>query len=303
MERKIYSKGDVIIREGEFGNEFFEILSGSAEVVTGYETPDRKTLTVLTLGQFFGEMAILEGYQRSATVIAAEDGTAVVAIPADGMEEYFKHEPAKILELFTHLGTRVRALTADYKEAVAVLRELEGPEEPREEGFFGKIKKFVTAYRTGKNIKIQASDEAMRVLKYGRYRDGYSKRVDNYQKGTIIFWEGERWACMYAIHWGSVGIYSAYGKPEQKLLTTLHADEFFGEMGMIENQQRSATAVVLEDDTTLEIIYPEDLAELFEKNPGKVAKMLQNLSYRLRRLTIEYLEVCRKISDKAGDEA
>ena len=64
---------------------------------------------------------------------------------------------------------------------------------------------------------------------------------------------------------------------------------------MVENAPRSATAVALDDDTTVEIIYPEDLADLFKKNPGKVDMILQDLSKKLRTLTARYYDICEKI--------
>jgi CRP-like cAMP-binding protein len=57
---------------------------------------------------------------------------------------------------------------------------------------------------------------------------------------------------MYDIRSGSVGIYEAYGTQEEKLLTQLYANQFFGELGMIDNVERSCTAVVMENGTELE---------------------------------------------------
>ena len=70
-------------------------------------------------------------------------------------------------------------------------------------------------------------------------------------------------------------------------------------MGMIANEARSATAVAI-DDSTLEIIRPDDLEELFRENPLKVDMLLQNLSGRLRRLTLDYSALCEKIQEKQG---
>ena len=81
---------------------------------------------------------------------------------------------------------------------------------------------------------------------------------------------------MYDIHWGRVGIYTGFGTSEEVMLTDLSTNHFFGEMGMIEKQPRSATAVVL-DEATLEIIREDDLEDLFEKNPAKIGMILGNL--------------------------
>ena len=58
-----------------------------------------------------------------------------------------------------------------------------------------------------------------------------------FKKGEVIFKQGDLSDCMYDILWGEVGIYADYGTPEEKLLTTLETERFFGEMGMIEGRR------------------------------------------------------------------
>lgn len=82
------------------------------------------------------------------------------------------------------------------------------------------------------------------------------------------------------------------------MLTELYPNTFFGEMGMINGSPRSATAVALEE-TTLEIIFPRDLNELFEKNPPKAFMILAHLSGRLRKLTDQYMAACDILSSAA----
>ena len=84
--------------------------------------------------------------------------------------------------------------------------------------------------------------------------------------------------------------------PEEKELTVLTENSFFGDMGMVSSEPRSATAVTLEDDTIVEIIRPEDLDALFEKNPPKAAMIINQFSYRLRKLTNDYLDACEQVA-------
>ena len=72
---------------------------------------------------------------------------------------------------------------------------------------------------------------------------------------------------------------------------------------MLEDKPRSATAVAMEDGTTVESIYSSEFAELFEKNPAKIEMILRHLSYRIRRLTNEYEKACKMVSDIADAEA
>ena len=128
-----------------------------------------------------------------------------------------------------------------------------------------------------------------------------------FKKGGVIFKQGDASDCMYDVLWGKVGIYANYGTPEEKLLTTLETEQFFGEMGMIEGLPRSATAVALTNDTKVRIITPETFQELFRKSPARVLMVITNMSRRIRELTIDYLTACQTVAksveaEKAGAE-
>ena len=293
MQEKLFNKGDVIFHKGDFGESFFRIAAGSVEIVD-----DGKQLVVLKEGAFFGEMAILETYPRSATAIALSDGTKLEEISESDTESYFEKQPEMILGFFCHLSDRLRALTDDYKEAADALERITGEGQPREEGFLARVGKALGGLFSS-HPKDEISAEAQRYIDSADFTDGYSVSVEEYMPGTVIFREGEPGRCMYAIHWGKVGIFTGYGTPEEKKLTELMPNQFFGEMGMIEGAPRSATAVILDEKTTLETIGPDDLAKLFQENPAKVYMILKNLSYRLRMLTQSYTDVCRKLGKDA----
>ena len=112
-----------------------------------------------------------------------------------------------------------------------------------------------------------------------------------YRRGQIIFREGEVGNCMYFITSGRVGIYTGYGTDQEKLLAELTEEQFFGEMGMIERLPRSATAICLEDDTSTELIYEENLDEAIKNSPAMIFVALQHLSTRLKAMTDAYDKV------------
>ena len=297
MQEKVFNQGDVIFREGDYGESFFRIIEGSVEVIIDYQGENEKKLTELGAGAYFGELAVLETYPRSATVIALADQTKVKEISEKEIDDYFTQEPATILELFRHIGARLRTLTTDYEEASAVYEKLSGDEKVQDEDLKSRISKVLSRFigRHGQPV----SAETQRALENTDFTAGYAKNTTSYAAGTVIFREGEPGRCMYVVHWGKIGIYADYGKPEQKLLTELFPGQSFGEMGMIANEARSATAVTLEE-STLEIIGPDDLEELFKENPPKVDMLLRNLSARLRKLTADYSALCEKIQEKQG---
>ena len=291
MTEKQFNKGDVIFREGDMGETLYQIVDGSVGIYAAYGESDQQLLVQLGKGKFFGEMAVIEVYPRSATAVADSDVKAV-EIAWGEVSEYFKSEPDRILDIMKSLGDRLRDLTVNYNDVCATIKELgAGEGKEKSAGLIDKIKKFAGVYKKSKNADA-ISQEALRKLSQKGHADGYNLKVEKYDKGTVIFKEGEIGDCMYDIHFGTVGIYSGYGTPDEKLIAKLSTDEFFGELGMIENVKRSGTAVVLDNDTTLEIITPDDLKDLFKENPPKVEMILEHVSYRLRKLTKEYMSAC-----------
>ena len=73
MVERRFGAGDVIMKEGDQAAGFFVITSGKVEVVRGAAGDRPEVLNTLGPGEFFGEMALFEGFPRSATVRVKED--------------------------------------------------------------------------------------------------------------------------------------------------------------------------------------------------------------------------------------
>jgi CRP/FNR family transcriptional regulator, cyclic AMP receptor protein len=123
-----------------------------------------------------------------------------------------------------------------------------------------------------------------------------------YKSGEVIFWEDEPGVGMYVVHTGEVGIYKAFGTQEQTELAHLQAADFFGEMALLEDESRLATAVALTDSRLLGLFHP-DMFDLFERKPQLGVKLLAALAgmlaKRLRKTNLDLLELVR-ISRLAG---
>lgn len=122
------------------------------------------------------------------------------------------------------------------------------------------------------------------------------------KRNEVIFNEGDKSDCMYDIRLGRVGIYANYGTKEEKLLTELTKDQFFGEMGIVEGYPRSATAVAMGDMTELTVIPKNDFEEYCKNNPEKTVLIMKNMSSRIRELTRDYLEVCHTVAESMEAE-
>ena len=140
----------------------------------------------------------------------------------------------------------------------------------------------------------------------GRLKKGASQMehmIRNYKKGDVIFVEGDLENAMYTLLEGVVGIYANYGKPGEKLLTKLKAENraTFGEMGLLNAMPRSATAVALEDVKAC-YITGETFGDYFCEDPAAILLIMRNMSKRIRELTNDYLDACRAVSELVESE-
>ena len=102
---------DVIFEEGSTGRELFVVLDGQVEIakVAG---ASKTTIVMLGKGEFFGEMAVIDGSARSATAIAATPNTKVMKINHARFVYLVSQQPAFALMVMDALSKRLRASNA-----------------------------------------------------------------------------------------------------------------------------------------------------------------------------------------------
>lgn len=76
-ELRSYDEGDIIVTEGEQGSSLFLIVSGEVKVFTRGERGEHVPLAELGPGDFFGEVSLLTGRPRTATITARSEVTAI----------------------------------------------------------------------------------------------------------------------------------------------------------------------------------------------------------------------------------
>jgi CRP/FNR family cyclic AMP-dependent transcriptional regulator len=100
-----FPAGHVIARQGEVGTGFFVIVDGAVRVVRGGET-----VVTLGPGDFFGELSVIDGRPRIASVIA-EGPTTCLALPSWDFEAVLRAEPSVSIAILRGLAGRLRELT------------------------------------------------------------------------------------------------------------------------------------------------------------------------------------------------
>lgn len=110
----LYPRDVAIVEQGgraedaEDGDSLYVIVEGRVRVVREREGREQK-LAELGPGEFFGEMALLDGKPRSATVIAEED-TQCMILPRWELQRAMRRDPEVAIHMLAVLSERLRSV-------------------------------------------------------------------------------------------------------------------------------------------------------------------------------------------------
>jgi CRP-like cAMP-binding protein len=176
------------------------------------------------------------------------------------------------------------------------------------------------------NIFARSTDEQKTIVEVLRklplfcdFKDGQLREFErimhrrSFKAEETIFWEGEPGVGMYIIHEGRVGIYKRINDNEREQLAELKKGDFFGEVALLDESPRSATAVALEDTRILGLFRP-DLVELAERKPRLgtlfffqlarvLGERLRGMNQELQELRVELLELNRRLQPESTERS
>jgi CRP/FNR family cyclic AMP-dependent transcriptional regulator len=112
-----YRRGEVVFREGDPGDWLFVVASGRVKVVVSSPQGDEMVLAALGPTDTFGELALVDGGARSATVEAVEPSSLLV-LSRVAFLEVLHERPALVEGLLGSLGGLIRRLTDQTSDLV-----------------------------------------------------------------------------------------------------------------------------------------------------------------------------------------
>src|SRR5438552_517614 len=114
-------------------------------------------------------------------------------------------------------------------------------------------------------------------------------RLQTYQAGRNIFQEGDPGDGLYVIVEGKVQITFLVGQDQRRVLSRLGPGDFFGEMAVLDNHPRSATAAA-ETDTQVYFIRRDDLQHVLASSPALAVSLVKEFSLRMREFNQQYTQ-------------
>jgi CRP-like cAMP-binding protein len=112
---KTYAAGEVPVRQGEPGNSFYIIKNGRVDVVVRKNAGESSVVAALGPGNFFGEMSLLTGAPRTASIQVKEDAEFIV-IDKESFGNTLAKNPAIAESLSQILSERQTGLDAEHEK-------------------------------------------------------------------------------------------------------------------------------------------------------------------------------------------
>jgi CRP-like cAMP-binding protein len=102
-----YAKRDIVLQKGAAGDGLLFLLSGQLQVIDVTEDGRAIGLRMLAPGDFFGEIAVINGSQRTASVVAMSS-VLVAFLPAPAALHLFSHSPSVANMMLRHLAEKIQ---------------------------------------------------------------------------------------------------------------------------------------------------------------------------------------------------
>lgn len=233
-----YAPGATIIKQGDIADYFYIIVKGRAEVVATNPAGDEVVVSYLEIGEYFGEMGILEGGRRTATVRATA-GSDVTVMRLDRETFASLMENSKLTNNQVSALIRQRAIVTSLSQIGTNKSQLDA---------LGKS----ATYQDG-----VGSEKLMASL-----QDKWE--VKTYQPGEVILGQDDVILGMYIVAKGNVDVVDVAQSVHVK---TLQTSEFFGARSSILQKHKGCIVQAGKDgDVEIVFINQADLDKLVPKD-------------------------------------
>lgn len=117
IQTRLYKAGKTVFREGDTGDGIYVIIEGCVQISALVGQGERRVLSRLGPGDFFGEMAVLDNEPRSATTTAETDAQ-LYFIPREELLQMLERSPRLAVSLVREFSLRMRDFNRQYIQEV-----------------------------------------------------------------------------------------------------------------------------------------------------------------------------------------
>ena len=285
-----YLANSFIVVEGKKNaNNFYIILKGKVKLTKENPVLSTEPYSILGPGDFFGVVSCMSAHSRIESAVALEN-VSLVSVEREKFGLLIQRNPAVAMKIIRFFSRKLRefdhAITSLTFKNVAE----ENPEHLFNTGEYYIKKKAVNhaAYAYQKYLHYCPDgpnrDAALERLKTLKAPYTVSQNLQqtgmnrHYRDDTMIFGEYEPGEELFIIQSGKVKITKIAG--EEVLLAVLKQGDIFGEMAILDNRPRSASAITF-GDADLLAINKSNFESMVKAQPQLATRLIQLLSERI----------------------
>lgn len=284
-----FVKGSYIVVEGKSDSDrFFIIQQGGVQC---YKASGSGTAPVLLgPGDFVGVVPCMSGHLQIETAIAATDVVAI-AVKREQYPELIVNNTPVALKIIKTFANRMRVMNEMLTKATLNSVGSESYEQIfKVAKFYEDAYKFdIAAYAyyqylktrpTGPNAEIAKKQFlALKSRAHPVYLEPSQENVREYPQNTMIFSESQPGKDLYIIQSGEVSI-SKVVNGNEVTLALLKKGDMFGEMALLENKSRSASAIA-HSDCRVMVVNLANFNQMVTTQPQMISRLTTTLADRL----------------------
>ena len=282
-----FQKGSYIIIEGKEDSDSFYILQqGNVSCQKGAAQNE----TTLGPGDFLGVVSCFASRPQIETIIAETDVTAISVKRAQYSDLIVNNTPValKIIKTFANrtrqMNEQLTKLTlnrieADSSDQIFNVAQYYEKTYKYDAAVFAYYQ-YLKTHPEGKRLEIaQNKFRELKPKTHAVYFEPTSDMTRSYPADTMIFSESSSGAEMFIIQSGQVAITKVVNGNEV-VLAVLNKGDMFGEMALLENKPRSASAIA-KTDCTLMVVNRHNFNTMVSTQPQLISRLTTTLAERL----------------------
>ncbi len=290
LKAEVYRAGSFIFIEGQKESKnFYIIKQGKVQVQRDFKVIEEEN-PILSTGDFFGVVSCMSAHPRDETAKALTD-VVLISIMRDQFGTLIQKNTPVAMKIIRSFSKKLRHF--DKEITRLTLKHSEEEENPKYlfdigEYYFNQGEYNKSAYVFQKFIKYCPTDPRVNQAKVRLKQMNKPFEVPPvpsqglarmYPNDSMIFSEHEPGEDLFIIQQGKVKITKIINNQEV-LLAVLQPGDIFGEMALLENKPRSASAIAY-GDTVLLAVNKSNFESMVVAKPQIATKLIQLLSERI----------------------
>ena len=285
-----FKKNAYLFVEGKANNDCFYIIqNGRVQCSNDISIPGYEA-QIFGPGDFLGVIPCMSSHLQIESCIAITDVTAI-AVRRDQYPELIVNNTPVALKIIRTFANRMRTLNNSLTKLTLYQVASESPEELFNVAsyYYDEGKRDIAMYAYYQYLKVCPNGVNAEVAKQrfvelkpntrAVYFEPTADAVRKYPKGTMVFSENQSGADMFIIQSGEVSI-SKVVDGNEVILAILKKGDMFGELALIENKPRTASAIAHED-CTLMVVNRKNFDQMISTQPQMIARLTTTLAERL----------------------